>query len=277
MASTGSPAVATAPEQALRERRVRAFLEEAGDLTAFAGRSLRALAGTPRYFSEVLRHAAILIRGTTLLLFVMTAFIGTAVINFTYFFLRVIGASDYTGLGPALGIPRIGAIVMFGYVFAAKVGCGITAELGAAKVNEELDAYESEAVDPYRYVVGTRIAAALIYIPIAAAVALVGGFLGSYFTAVIVLEGLSPMAFSSVAWSLQSPMDQVYMLITVAAIAVAIVVVACFYGYRTSGGPAGVGDAVARSVTVNLVLLHVIAAFFAIVFYGTDARVPFGG
>jgi phospholipid/cholesterol/gamma-HCH transport system permease protein len=166
---------------------------------------------------------------------------------------------------------------MFGYVFAAKVGCGITAELGAAKVNEELDAYESEAVDPYHYVVGTRIAGALIYIPIAAAVALIGGFLGGYLNAVVVLQGLSAAGFTSVNWASQSLVDQLNLFVTAATIGVTIVVVACFYGYRAEGGPAGVGDAVARSVVVNLVLLHVIAAFFAIVFYGTDPRLPFGG
>lgn len=256
---------------------VRAFLTEAGDLAAFSGRSLRGLAGTPRYAAEALRQAAILIRGTTLLMFAMNGLFGVALINFTYFFLRTIGAADYTGLGPALAIPRLGAIVMFGYVFAAKVGCGMTAELGAAKVNEEFDAYESEAVDPYRYVVGTRIAGALIYVPIAAAVALVGGFLGSYGFAVIVLEGLSAEGFTSVAWGMQSLADQIYMFVTVATIGVTIVLVACFYGYRTGGGPAGVGDAVSRSVTVNLVLLHVIAAFFVIIFYGTDARLSIGG
>lgn len=252
-------------------------MTEAGDLTIFSGRALRALGGTPRYGSEVLRHAATLVRGTTPLLFVMTAFIGFAATAATFFFLRSIGATDYTGLGAGLGIPRIGAIVMFGYVFAAKIGCGITAELGAARVNEELDAYESEAVDPYRYVVATRVAGALIYVPIAAGVALVGGFLGAYVNAVIVLQGVSPEAFSSVAWSLQSLPDQLYMLLNVVVIGVTIVLVACFYGYRTSGGPAGVGDAVSRSVTINLVLVHVIGAFFVILFYGTDPHLPLGG
>jgi len=274
MASDASTATSSTSR---RNGRLRTGLGEAGDLTAFSGRSLRALTGTPRYSSEVLRHAAILIRGTTLLMLVMNGFFGFALVNFTYFFLRTIGATDYTGIAIGIGHPRLGAIIMFGYVYAAKVGCGITAELGAAKVNEELDAYESEAVDPYRYVIGTRIAAALIYVPIAAAVALVGGYLGGYLNAVVVLQGLSGAGFASVNWNIQSLADQLYMLVTVAAIAVAIVLVACFYGYRASGGPAGVGDAVARSVTVNLVLLHLIAAFFVILFYGTNARVPFGG
>lgn len=274
MASTASPGPASTSSGT---GRLRAGLDEAGELTAFSGRSLRALAGTPRYASEVLRHAAILIRGTTMLMLVMNAFFGFALVNFTYFFLRTIGATDFTGIAIGIGHPRLGAIVMFGYVFAAKVGCGMTAEIGAAKVNEELDAYESEGVDPYRYVIGTRIAGALIYVPIAAAVALVGGLVGGYVNAVIVLQGLSGEGFTSVNWDIQSLADQFYMLVTATVIGVVIVLVACFYGYRAAGGPAGVGDAVARSVTVNLVLLHMIAAFFVILFYGTDAQVPFGG
>lgn len=256
---------------------VRRALEEAGDLTAFAGRSLRALTGTPRYASEVIRHAAMLIRGTTLLMFVMNAFFGFTLVVATFFFLRTIGASDFTGIAIGIGHPRLGAVVMFGYVFAAKVGCGMTAELGAAKVNEELDGYESEAIDPYRYVVATRVAGALLFVPIAATVGLLGGFIGGYLNAVVVLQGVSAEGFASVAWSNQSLADQLYFFVTVLTIAIVIVLVACFYGYRTYGGPAAVGDAVARSVMVNLVLLHLIAAFFVIIFYGTDARLPFGG
>jgi phospholipid/cholesterol/gamma-HCH transport system permease protein len=54
------------------------------------------------------------------------------------------------------------------------------------------------------------------------------------------------------------------------------VVVATFYGMRAVGGPAEVGRAVARSLMMNLVLVHVISAFFGVFFYGRNLGLPIG-
>jgi phospholipid/cholesterol/gamma-HCH transport system permease protein len=56
-----------------------------------------------------------------------------------------------------------------------------------------------------------------------------------------------------------------------------IVIVSCFYGYRASGGPASVGSAVARSLLVNIVMVHVIATFYVFVFFGLNPHLPIGG
>lgn len=252
-------------------------LQEVGDLATFAGRTVTALPRTPRYAAEVLHQAARMISGTAPLLLVMNMFFGFTIVNFAYFFLRAIGAADYTGLATGLGVPRLGAVVMFSYVFTAKVCCGIVAELGAAKISEELDAYEAEGMDPYRYVFGTRVLAVLIFLPIGAAVSLFGGSLGSYVNVVVILQGLSAESFLHVHWSIMNVQDQLYSFVSMTSVAVVGVIVACFYGSRASGGPAGVGVAVARSLVVNLTLVHLIASFFVITFYGGDAKLPIGG
>jgi phospholipid/cholesterol/gamma-HCH transport system permease protein len=227
--------------------------------------------------SEVLRQAAILIRGTTLLMFVMNAFFGFSIMTFAFFFLRSIGASDFVGAATAFADPRVGATLMFGYVFTAKVCCGMVAELGAMKINEEIDALETEGVSPLRYVVATRLAGALLFTPIAVFVALLAGSAGSYIQAVPVLQGLSPGSFLHYHWEVQNVTDQLLAFIDLATEAVVIVIVSCFYGYRASGGPAAVGSAVARSLLVNIVLVHLIASFFIFVFYGPDPKLPIGG
>lgn len=257
--------------------RTRAILRESGELSVFAGSALRSLPGTARYTAEVLRQAAWMIRGTVPLMFLMAAFIGFTITSYSYFFLRSIGASDYTGLATGMVVPRLGATIMFGYVFTAKICCGIVAELGAARINEEIDGYECEAVDPLKYVIGTRILGALIFMPIGAVVAVVGCTVGSYVDAVWILGGLSAETLLTPHWAMQSAGDQVYVFITVATMALVTVLVGCFYGMRTRGGPAAVGASVARSVVVNLILLHCIGGFWATMFYGTDARLPIGG
>jgi phospholipid/cholesterol/gamma-HCH transport system permease protein len=280
MAATATPVPTQGPPPApvpARNGPVRSILQEAGELTAFSGRSLGALGYTPRYAAEVLRQAAILIRGTTLLMFVMNAFFGFSIMTFAFFFLRSIGASDFVGVATAFADPRVGATLMFGYVFTAKVCCGMVAELGAMKINEEIDAYESTGVDPLRYVVGTRIVAVLIFLPIGSAVALLAQTAGNYLDGVIILNGISGQGFLSLHWATQGISEQVNVFITQAAIALTTTLAACFYGLRTVGGPADVGGSVARSLIVNLVLVHMIAAFFTVLFYGTDLKMPIGG
>jgi phospholipid/cholesterol/gamma-HCH transport system permease protein len=282
MATTAAPAPAAAvPPASVPAARpngpARSLLEETGDLTAFSGRSLLALARTPRYASEVLRQAAILIRGTTPLMFAMNVFFGCSIMSFAFFFLRSIGASDYAGLATAFADPRVGAPLMFGYVFTAKVCCGIVAEIGAMKINEEIDAYESTGVDPLRYVVGTRVLGALIFLPIASAVALLAQTAGNFLMGVIILKGVSAQGFLSIHWASQGLQDQVVVFATQGAMALITVLVACFYGMRTSGGPPAVGAAVARSLVVNLVLVHLVTAFFVVLFYGSDLHMSIGG
>ncbi|EHN11037.1 putative ABC transporter integral membrane protein [Patulibacter medicamentivorans] len=270
------PTAATKPEPR-REGTIVAGLREAGELTEFYGRAMVSLPGTLRYTSEILRQTAILIRGTTVLMFFLSAFLGISVVNFAFFFLRSIGASDFTGAATGFANPLLGATLMFGYVFTAKVCCGMVAELGAMKIQQEIDALDSTGVDPMRYVVGTRLLAVLLYIPIGGTVALLGATAGSYFVGVVVLQGVGSEAFLQINWAVQPLQVQVNSLITQGAIAMVTSVVACFYGLRTKGGPAAVGDSVARSLIANLVLVHLIAGFLVVFFYGTELLMPIGG
>jgi phospholipid/cholesterol/gamma-HCH transport system permease protein len=253
------------------------FLTEAGELTAFAGSAIAAVRGVPRYTSEVLRQASIHARGSTVIIGILEFLIGFSVINFAFYVLKSVGATDYTGLVSGIITPRGTTPLMFGYIFAAKVGCGMVAELGAMKVNEEIAAFESEGVDPMRYLVATRLAATLLFIPLAVGVALVAGTAGDYFGAITVLHGLSPSAFLRYHWGVQSLQDQYLAFLCMAVLAGVIVIVSCFYGLRARGGPASVGSAVARSLVVNLVLIHLIVPGYLALFYGTDPHLPIGG
>jgi phospholipid/cholesterol/gamma-HCH transport system permease protein len=260
-----------------REGTAHGFLREAGALGEFGAQSIRALPGTLRFSSEVFRHAAMMLAGTLPLLIAMCACIGFSQVNYTYFFLRSIGASDFIGAASGFAVPRITATVMLGYVFASKVCCGIVAELGAMKVGDEIDALESTGVDPMKYVVGSRLLAALIFLPIASITALAACISGSYLDVVLVLQGVSAEAFWSLAWSVQTPGDLVNVFVVHAMIVVLCSIVACFYGLRTRGGPEAVGASTARSLLVNLVIVHLVAAVFGVLFYGSESKLPFGG
>lgn len=256
---------------------IRENVREFGELTIFAGDAFRNLPGTTRYASEVLRQVAILVRGSTLFIAVMTMAIGFSATSFGYYFLKSAGAADYIGLVGGVAGPRFVAALLFGYGFAAKVGCGLVGEIGAMKVSEELDGYESEGVSVQRYVVGTRLLATILYTPIATAVALVAVTAGCYVNAVLLVRAVPAETFFRYNWSNQALADQFVAFAGVFLVGVLITVVSCFYGTRASGGPAGVGRAVARSLVINLVLIHVVVGLLTFAIYGKDLGLPIGG
>jgi phospholipid/cholesterol/gamma-HCH transport system permease protein len=270
------PVPRTAPPTSA-PRRMGRLLDEVGELTLFSLRALRALPGALRYFSEVMRLNALITRRTTLLLFVMSGFLGMSASNFSFFFLRSIGASDFVGILPGLVTPREIAPQMFGYVFAGSVCCAIAAELGSARIQEEVDAYEAQGIDPLQLLVGTRILAVLLYVPIAGMVALFGCFAGTYVTVVVILHGNASQQLVDTFFSILPSRSILYCVITVGLLTLQCVLVACFYGMRSSGGgPDAVGNAVARSLGLNLVLLHFVLSLAALVFYGGSVGVPIG-
>jgi phospholipid/cholesterol/gamma-HCH transport system permease protein len=128
-----------------------------------------------------------------------------------------------------------------------------------------------------RYVVGTRILAVLIFLPIACAISLLGELAGNYLLGVVILHGVSGQGFLQLFWGAQGLSDQFVVFFGQVALALTAAVVACFYGLRTTGGPAAVGDSVARSLVVNLVLVHLFVGFFVVLFYGVNLHMSIGG
>jgi phospholipid/cholesterol/gamma-HCH transport system permease protein len=267
------------PQEAPLPRKPNVVVEavqEAGSLIRFSGGVVLALPRSLRYFSEILRQAAIVGPSTLLLLAFMEIMIGISSANFVYFLLKALGAGDFTGVGGGV-LPRVSCVVMFGYVFVTKVCGGFVAELGTMKINQEIAALDSTGVDPMAYVVGTRVLATILLIPISAGVALVTFYLGYYFTSVIVLHGVTASGLNQFYWGAQSFRDVEYTVIVITLTTVATALAACFYGMRASGGPAGVGSAVARAVLVNLLIVHILGMLMVTLWYGNSFGLPIGG
>ncbi|WP_354698546.1 hypothetical protein DSM112329_04229 [Paraconexibacter sp. AEG42_29] len=252
-------------------------LTGAGEWAQFFGASIRGMAGAPRYASETVRQTAILMSGTWGMLLVMNMFQGFTLQNAAYFLLSPIGAGDYSGLITGYALPRQTAPLMFGYVIAAKACCGMAAEIGAMRIQQEIDALEQTGVDPMRFVVGPRLIALLLFVPLGAAICIIGQTAGAWIDATFVLQAISGESLLSVAWSMQSIAMELYAALTMALIALFCGVTACFYGMRARGGPANVGTAVARSLKVNLVLVHVLAGAMSVMYYGANINLPLGG
>jgi phospholipid/cholesterol/gamma-HCH transport system permease protein len=275
------PGVPVAPEPAVSNEAARGpisvGLSAVGDLGEFAGRAIIETTRTGRYFSEVLRQCGILITGSAIIIVGMVMVVGSECGLLTVYLLRPIGASGFAGFTTALCGLREMWPYMFAYVFAAKVGCGLVAEVGSMRITEELDALGVMGIDPMRYIVGTRLLAVWMTVPFIYAIAMVFGTLGSYLVIIALFNAVSLGQWISLHFASQTLTDNLYSMIKVMSFATVITIVGLYYGYRARNGPVGVGTATARSMVVNLVLIHVIGGALTAIFWGTSPRIVIGG
>src|SRR5207245_734650 len=185
--------------------------------------------------------------GTVFVIFSMAFFTGTQVGLEGFQGLSQIGAQAFTGLVSSWANTREITPLIAGVALAAQVGTSFTAELGAARISEEIDALEVMAVDSLVYMVGTRIWAAIITIIPLYLAALFSSYLA---TQLIVTKffTLSAGTYSHYFHLFLPPIDILYSLIKAISFAIVVTLIHCYYGYNASGGPAGVGVASGRAI-----------------------------
>jgi phospholipid/cholesterol/gamma-HCH transport system permease protein len=162
-------------------------------------------------------------------------------------------------------------------MLSAKVGTGIVAELGSMRISDEIDALEVMGVQPMLYLCATRLLAAWIALPFIYLVAIGVAYIASYIAVVQQIGDTSSGGYFLIFWMFQNPPDLLFSLIKGMVMATIIVLVGCYYGYTASGGPVGVGAATAKSMALNIVLVHVVGMVGTLVFWGANPRAPIGG
>ena len=230
-----------------------------------------------QFFGESLRQAGILILGSAVVIWGLVFILGlTCGIEGAYF-TRAQGAPAYAGVFAAWCDLREVIPYAFGYMMSAKVGTGIVAELGAMRISDEIDALEVMGVNPMIFLCATRLLGAWITLPFIYLAGIGIGYLASYIAVVQQVGEVSSGGYFLVFWMFQNPPDLVFSLIKGMVMATFIVIVGCYYGYTASGGPVGVGTATAKSMVLNIVLVHIIGMMGTLVFWGANPRAPIGG
>jgi phospholipid/cholesterol/gamma-HCH transport system permease protein len=263
-----------------------AWLDLLGDQLAFYA---RALAWTPRairrYLKEVLRlltevafgsGALALIGGTVGVMIAMTLFTGTVVGLQGYAALNQIGAAAFTGFVSAYFNTREIAPLVAGLALSATVGAGFTAQLGAMRINEEVDALEGMGVPSLPYLVTTRIAAGVVAVIPLYALGLISSYFGSRAVTVF-FNGQSAGTYDHYFGLFLSPVDVLWSFLKVLLFSVVVILIHCYYGYRASGGPAGVGVAVGRAVRTAIVMINIIDFFMSLAIWGATTTVRVAG
>lgn len=214
--------------------------------------------------------------GMVFVIFSMSFFTGANVGLQGYSGLEQIGAEAFTGLIGAFANTREVTPLIAGVAFAAQVGAGFTAELGAMRISEEIDALEVMSVRPISYLVATRVAAALLaIIPLY----LISLFASFWATKLVTTEffGLSPGVYDYYFRLYLPPIDILYSLIKASVFAVIVALIHCYYGFYASGGPAGVGVAVGRAIRLSIVAVVLFNLVMSLLFWGGGSTVSLTG
>ena len=103
------------------------------------------------------------------------------------------------------------------------------------------------------------------------------GVFASWLAVVKQIGDVSSGGYFLIFWMFQNPPDLLFSVVKAMFMATAIVLVGCYYGYTASGGPVGVGTATAKSMVLNIVLVHIIGMMGTLVFWGANPRAPIGG
>ncbi len=180
-----------------------------------------------------------------------------------------IGVEAFTGFFAALANTRIAAPIVAGVALAATVGAGATAQLGAMRISEEIDALEVMGIKSIAFLVSTRILGGLVVIVPLYALALDMAFTSGQ-VVTTVFYGQSNGTYQHYFRTFLRPEDVGWSVVQVVVMAVVVMISHCYYGYTASGGPVGVGQAVGRSMRFSLVSVVVVVLLAELALYGVD-------
>lgn len=267
-------------------RRPAGFFGRIGDQTLFFGRAIAGLPhATVHYRKEVIRLVAeismgagtlAMIGGTVAIVGFLTLAAGGTLAVQGYSSLGDIGIEALTGFLAAFINVRISAPVVAGIGLAATFGAGVTAQLGAMRINEEIDALESMGIRPVEYLVSTRLAAGMIAITPLYSIAVILSFLASQFVTTV-LFGQSGGLYQHYFSTFLNPLDLLWSFLQAVLMAITILLIHTYYGYFASGGPAGVGVAVGNAVRTSLIVVVSVTLLVSLAIYGSNGNFNLAG
>ena len=255
------------------------FLDSTGKVGWFAIEAIREIVHAIRHYpKEIIRliaevgmgaGAMAVVGGTVAIVGFVTLSAGSLIAIQGFASLGNIGVEAFTGFLAAMVNVRLTAPIVTGQSLAATVGAGATAEIGAMRISEEIDALEVMGIKSISYLVSTRlVAAAVVIIPLYA-MSLIMAFAAAQLTTTV-LYGQSSGTYNHYFHTFLRPEDVFWSFVQVIVISVIVMINHCYFGYNASGGPVGVGEAVGKSMRASLVVIQFVVLFASLALYGTN-------
>jgi phospholipid/cholesterol/gamma-HCH transport system permease protein len=283
---SAAPAAARFPQLT---NSVRGFVEgwnRLGTQTAFYARALALVwDALVRYKGETLRlianmslgvGALAIIGGTVVVVTTLVMSTGSFVGIQLYRSLSDIGVEALSGFASAYINTRFAAPLTAAVGLAATIGAGATAQLGAMRINEEIDALEVMGIRTITYLASTRIVAGVVVtVPLWAIASLAGYFATR--ALVVFAFGQAPGVYDHYFYTYLQPTDLIWSMLQVMVTATVVMLMHTYYGFNATGGPAGVGEAVGRSVRASLTVAVTVQLAVAMAAYGVSGDFNLSG
>ncbi|MUL49459.1 ABC transporter permease [Mycobacterium sp. CBMA293] len=190
--------------------------------------------------------------------------------------LNQLGFGALSGLMSGVGCVREIGPLVGGIAFAAQSGCRMTAEIGAMRIGEEIDAVEAMGLRPISFVVGTRLIGGMLCVIPGYMMTLIATFVVMDLV-VVQFNGQPLGTFNHYFVEFLTPRDLLYSVIKVAVFCAVVTLIHCFYGYFASGGPVGVGRASGQAVRASLVMVMVMDLAMTVMLWGLQPVFVFKG
>ena len=243
-----------------------AFLERVGRVAVFTARALVHCFVPPVYFSLIGRQ------------FVEIGYFSLPVVGLTAIFTGMVLAlqshTAFSGISAGSAVATIVVLsmtrelgpVLAGLMVAGRVGAAMAAEIGTMRVTEQVDALETLATNPYKYLVAPRILAAVIALPALVVIDDVIGVFGGFLVSTYKL-GYNPAVYLHATWDSLKTMDVVSGLVKAAVFGFTIALMGCYNGYHSRGGAQGVGQATTNSVVSASILILTLDYVLTVLFF----------
>ncbi|MCX5697758.1 MAG: ABC transporter permease [Candidatus Omnitrophica bacterium] len=196
----------------------------------------------------------------------VSLFIGFIYALQTAYFMQRIGSEIYIASLVAISLVRELGPVITALVVAGRVGAAITAEMGTMQVTEQIDALETLATNPIRYLVIPRVLALSLMLPLLTLYADVVGIFGSYLICVYKL-GISSNMYIHATFDVLFRKDLFTGLVKTVFFGLIIATVSCYEAFNVEGGAEGVGQATTKAVVKTFIMIIAADCFFTALFY----------
>ncbi|BBZ31250.1 ABC transporter permease (plasmid) [Mycolicibacterium madagascariense] len=220
--------------------------------------------------------ALAVIGGTVVIVGFLTLSTGALVAVQGYNQFADVGVEALTGFASAYFNVRLIAPVIAGIALAATIGAGATAQLGAMRINEEIDALEVMGVRSIAYLASTRVVAGVVVVIPLYCVAVLSAFWAARF-GTIFIYGQSSGVYDHYFNTFLNPTDILWSFFQAVVMAIVIMLVHTYYGFTATGGPAGVGEAVGRAVRTSLIAAVFVVVFLSLAIYGQSGHFNLAG
>lgn len=239
---------------------IKNFISEVGLMMMFLSSSLRLLFVKPSRFSEIVKHMEFIGNKSVGIISLTSLFTGLALSFQVYLGFKIVNAVNMVGPTVALGITRELGPVLTGLIVAARAGGAMAARLGTMRVNEQIDALDVMGVNTKQYLIGPRIAAAVVCMPLLTAIFDFVAMVGSYFLVVYLVELDEAIFLQKIRETLEFR-HIVEGLIKSAVFGLVFGLICTYRGFFTTGGAKGVGEATNRGVVMSMVMIIVLDYF----------------